>query len=138
MADARVDNALHEVDEDAAQDHDTRGHNDRPQYERDIDRLDSFYREPPQPGPIEHTLHQYHPSRANPHGRPTAYILNVYTDQLPMHVAAKTVQTLDPYFAKLPAGAQKDFVFDLDFMRYDGKLMALPAEGGRRTPQLSR
>ena len=55
-------------------------------------------------------------------------ILNVYTDQLPMHVAAKTVQTLDPYFAKLPAGAQKDFVFDLDFMRYDGKLMALPWE----------
>jgi ribosomal protein S18 acetylase RimI-like enzyme len=25
-------------------------------------------------------LHQYYPSRANPHGRPTAYILNVYTD----------------------------------------------------------
>jgi GNAT superfamily N-acetyltransferase len=25
-------------------------------------------------------LHQYHPSRANPRGRPTAYILNVYTE----------------------------------------------------------
>jgi ABC-type glycerol-3-phosphate transport system substrate-binding protein len=55
-------------------------------------------------------------------------ILNVYTDQLPMHVAAKTVLPLDPYFSKLAAGAQKDFVFDLDFMRYDGKLMALPWE----------
>ena len=55
-------------------------------------------------------------------------ILNVYTDQLPMHVAAKTVQPLDTYFAKLPAAAQKDFVMDLDFVRYDGKLMALPWE----------
>jgi ABC-type glycerol-3-phosphate transport system substrate-binding protein len=55
-------------------------------------------------------------------------ILNVYTDQLPMHVAAKTVQPLDPYFAKLPAAGQKDFVMDLDFVRYDGKLMALPWE----------
>ena len=25
-------------------------------------------------------LHQYYPTRANPRGRPTAYILNVYTD----------------------------------------------------------
>jgi multiple sugar transport system substrate-binding protein len=55
-------------------------------------------------------------------------ILNVYTDQLPMHVAAKTVQPLDAYFTKLPAGAQKDFVMDLDFVRYGGKLMALPWE----------
>ena len=55
-------------------------------------------------------------------------ILNVYTDQLPMHVAAKTVLPLDPYFSNLPPPAQKDFVFDLDFMRYDGKLMALPWE----------
>jgi len=55
-------------------------------------------------------------------------ILNVYTDQLPMHVAAKTVQPLDAYFTKLPPATQKDFVLDLDFMRYDGKLMALPWE----------
>jgi ABC-type glycerol-3-phosphate transport system substrate-binding protein len=55
-------------------------------------------------------------------------ILNVYSDQLPMHVAAKTVLPLDAQFAKLPAAAQKDFVFDLDFMLYDGKLMALPWE----------
>src|SRR5262245_5742599 len=39
-------------------------------------------------------------------------ILNVYTDQLPLHVAAKTVQPLDTFFAKLPASAQKDFVMD--------------------------
>ncbi|HWW87233.1 MAG TPA: GNAT family N-acetyltransferase, partial [Vicinamibacterales bacterium] len=25
-------------------------------------------------------LHQYYPSRANPRGRPTAYILNVFTE----------------------------------------------------------
>ncbi len=55
-------------------------------------------------------------------------ILNVYTDQLPLHVAAGTVQPLDAYFAKLPAAAQKDFVMDLNFVRYDGKLMALPWE----------
>jgi ABC-type glycerol-3-phosphate transport system substrate-binding protein len=55
-------------------------------------------------------------------------ILNVYTDQLPMHVAAKTVLPMDAYFSKLPASAQKDFVMDLAFVRYDGKLMALPWE----------
>jgi multiple sugar transport system substrate-binding protein len=55
-------------------------------------------------------------------------ILNVYTDQLPMHVAAKTIQPLDAFLAKAPAGTDKDFTFDLNFMRYDGKLMALPWE----------
>lgn len=55
-------------------------------------------------------------------------ILNVYTDQLPMHVAAKTIQPLNQYFAKLPAGTDKDFVTDLDFVRFDGQLMALPWE----------
>ena len=55
-------------------------------------------------------------------------ILNVYTDQLPMHVAAKTIAPLNALFAKLPAGTDKDFVFDLDFMRYNGQLMALPWE----------
>jgi ABC-type glycerol-3-phosphate transport system substrate-binding protein len=55
-------------------------------------------------------------------------ILNVYSDQLPMHVAAKTIQPLDAYLAKLPAGSDKDFAFDLNFFRYDGKLMALPWE----------
>ena len=55
-------------------------------------------------------------------------ILNVYTDQLPMHVAAKTIQPLDAFFARLPAGADKDFTFDLAFFKYDGKLMALPWE----------
>lgn len=55
-------------------------------------------------------------------------ILNVYTDQLPMHVAAKTVQPLDAYFAKLPAGTDKDFAMDLSFLKFDNKLMALPWE----------
>jgi len=55
-------------------------------------------------------------------------ILNVYTDQLPMHVAAKTIMPLDKYFAAMPSGFDKDFVFDLNFMRYDGHLMALPWE----------
>lgn len=55
-------------------------------------------------------------------------ILNVYTDQLPMHVAAKTIQPLNAQFAKLPAGTDKDFVFDLDFVRFNGQLMALPWE----------
>jgi len=55
-------------------------------------------------------------------------ILNVYTDQLPMHVAAKTVQPLDAYFAKLPAGTDKDFALDLNFLKFDNKLMALPWE----------
>jgi ABC-type glycerol-3-phosphate transport system substrate-binding protein len=54
-------------------------------------------------------------------------ILNVYSDQLPMHVAAKTIVPLDARYAALAAG-QKDFVFDLDFFRFDGKLMALPWE----------
>src|SRR5947208_13756113 len=35
-------------------------------------------------------------------------ILNVYTDQLPMHVAAKTVQPLDSYFTKLTPATQKE------------------------------
>ena len=54
-------------------------------------------------------------------------VLNVYSDQLPMHVAAKTIVPLDARYATLPA-AQKDFVFDLDFFRFDGALMALPWE----------
>ena len=55
-------------------------------------------------------------------------ILNVYTDQLPMHVAAKTIAPLDPYFATLPSGTDKDFTFDLNLFRYKDKLMALPWE----------
>jgi GNAT superfamily N-acetyltransferase len=41
-------------------------------------------------------LHQYHPTRRNPAGRPTAYILNVYTD--PRHrragLATRLVETI--------------------------------------------
>ena len=41
-------------------------------------------------------LHQYHPTRQNPDGRPTAYILNVYTD--PLHrragLATRLIETI--------------------------------------------
>lgn len=49
-------------------------------------------------------------------------VLNVYTDNLAMHVDAGTLQPLDPYVDKLPS----DFVTDPKFFRFDGKLMALP------------
>ena len=49
-------------------------------------------------------------------------VLNVYTDNLAMHVDAGTLQPLDPYVDELPS----DFVTDPKFFRFDGKLMALP------------
>jgi multiple sugar transport system substrate-binding protein len=55
-------------------------------------------------------------------------ILNVYTDQLSMHTAAKTIAPLDSYVAAMPADEVKDFLIDLKFMRIDGHVMALPWE----------
>lgn len=51
-------------------------------------------------------------------------ILNVYSDLLSMHVAAKTIQPLDSYAAKAP----DDFVTNAKFFQFGGKLMALPWE----------
>lgn len=55
-------------------------------------------------------------------------ILNVYTDQLPMHVAARTVRPLDDLVGAGWADEAKDFVVNTDFLRFDGKLMAIPWE----------
>ena len=55
-------------------------------------------------------------------------ILNVYTDQLPMHVAAKTIQPMDKYVAAMTDAERKDFAINLDFVKFDGHTMALPWE----------
>jgi multiple sugar transport system substrate-binding protein len=55
-------------------------------------------------------------------------ILNVYTDQLPMHVAAKTIQPIDKYVAAMTDAERKDFAINLDFVKFDGHTMALPWE----------
>ncbi len=49
-------------------------------------------------------------------------VLNVYTDNLAMHVDAGSLQPLDPYVSQLPS----DFVTDAKFFKFNGKLMALP------------
>lgn len=55
-------------------------------------------------------------------------MLNVYTDQLPMHVAAATVAPLDAQLGAGWATEAKDFAVSPDFMRFGGKLMAVPWE----------
>jgi ABC-type glycerol-3-phosphate transport system substrate-binding protein len=55
-------------------------------------------------------------------------ILNVYSDQLPMHVAARTVVPLTSLFAALPEAVRKDFVHPLKFFTFKDELMALPWE----------
>lgn len=55
-------------------------------------------------------------------------ILNVYTDQLSMHVAAKTIRPLDEFVAKMPASERDDFVSNLEFFKFKNKVMALPWE----------
>ena len=55
-------------------------------------------------------------------------ILNVYSDQLALHVAAKTIVPLDDLLAKEPATFLNDFVTKLDFFTFDGKKMAVPWE----------
>lgn len=55
-------------------------------------------------------------------------VLNVYTDQLPMHVAAATVAPLDGVLGAGWAEEAKDFAVSPDFMRFGGKLMAVPWE----------
>jgi len=55
-------------------------------------------------------------------------ILNVYSDQLALHVSAKTIMPLDELLAKEPDTFRNDFVTKLDFFSFDGKKMAVPWE----------
>lgn len=55
-------------------------------------------------------------------------IVNVYSDQLSMHVAAKTLQPIDDLVGKLPEAVRNDFVTPLKQFEYDGKLYAVPWE----------
>jgi len=55
-------------------------------------------------------------------------IINVYSDLLPMHIAAKTIVPLDAYVSKLSAAEQNDFVMPLKAFQDGGKQMAMPWE----------
>jgi multiple sugar transport system substrate-binding protein len=55
-------------------------------------------------------------------------ILNVYSDQLSMHVAAKTIRPLDDFVSKMPATERDDFISNLKFFKFKDKIMALPWE----------
>ncbi|WP_170975430.1 ABC transporter substrate-binding protein [Martelella alba] len=55
-------------------------------------------------------------------------ILNVYSDQLAMHVAAKTIIPLDHYIAKLSPAERDGFVMPLKLFSYGGHIMAVPWE----------
>lgn len=53
-------------------------------------------------------------------------IVNVYSDLLPMHVAAKTLMPLDKFLDTLSDGERNDFVLPLKFMTFNSHVMALP------------
>ncbi len=55
-------------------------------------------------------------------------ILNVYSDLLPMHIAAKTIVPLDDFVAKMSAPERDDFVVKLNLFQTGGKQMAVPWE----------
>jgi len=55
-------------------------------------------------------------------------VLNVYSDLLPTHIAAKTVVPLDAYVAKMSPADRDDFVVALKLFQFDGKQMAIPWE----------
>lgn len=55
-------------------------------------------------------------------------ILNVYSDQLAMHVAAKTVKPLDALLGPDWAKEAKDFAVSPEFFRFAGAQMAIPWE----------
>lgn len=55
-------------------------------------------------------------------------IVNVYTAQLPSHVAAGTTLPLDKYAQPLLDKLGNDYLFPLDGVKFDDKLMALPWE----------
>ncbi len=55
-------------------------------------------------------------------------ILNVYSDQLSMHVAARTIQPIDDLVAKLPDATRSDFITPLAQFTQGGKLYSVPWE----------
>jgi multiple sugar transport system substrate-binding protein len=55
-------------------------------------------------------------------------ILNVYSDQLAMHVAAKTVKPLDALLGPDWTKEAKDFAVSPEFFRFGGAQMAIPWE----------
>jgi len=55
-------------------------------------------------------------------------IINVYSDLLPMHIAAKTIVPLDTYVSKMNAAERNDFVMPLKLFQEGGKQMAIPWE----------
>lgn len=55
-------------------------------------------------------------------------VLNVYSDLLPMHIAAKTIVPLEEFVAKMPAAERDDFVVKLNLFQSGGKQMAVPWE----------
>jgi multiple sugar transport system substrate-binding protein len=55
-------------------------------------------------------------------------IVNVYSDLLSMHIAAKTLTPLDKYIASMSDAEKSDFIVPLTFMTFNGHVMALPWE----------
>jgi multiple sugar transport system substrate-binding protein len=55
-------------------------------------------------------------------------IINVYSDLLPTHIAAKTIVPIDSYVSKMSAVEQNDFVMPLKLFQEGGKQMAVPWE----------
>jgi multiple sugar transport system substrate-binding protein len=55
-------------------------------------------------------------------------VLNVYSVQLPQHVAAHTVQPMTKYARTWIKKEGKDYLFDLKNVTFNGKVMALPWE----------
>lgn len=55
-------------------------------------------------------------------------ILNVYSNQLPMHVAAKTVQPITDLAKPTLDELGDDFLFPVDGVTFDGQIMAMPWE----------
>lgn len=53
-------------------------------------------------------------------------IVNVYSDLLPMHIAANTIIPLDKYLNALSSQERGDFVVSLKFMTFDSHVMAMP------------
>jgi len=55
-------------------------------------------------------------------------VLNIYSVQLPQHVAAHTVQPMTKYVNKWIKNEGKDYLFNLRNTTFQGKVMALPWE----------